>query len=199
MRALSLTQPWAWSMMHGPKLIENRTWPAEYMVGQRFALHASMKWDHDGERFLLDKGVLVPPKESLPKGAIIGMVSMIRCVDRAELECAFMDLDPEEARANPPWMGKRRCDVIPADQEQFFFGPYGFLLADRAPITPLPYPGSLSFFQLHADAEREISARLGKPVDITTPTIPQQAMPWEPPGGLVRPPRRYNGGVRRRR
>jgi hypothetical protein len=161
-------------MMFGPKRIENRNWSADYMVGETFAMHASAKWDRDGEACLLEKGILVPPRSSLPKSAIIGINRMVRCVKRASYEL---------------YDEGRRLELVPEDQEQFFFGDFGFLLDDRQPISPISYPGSLGFFEIAPDIEHELRLRLGKPVDaLPTPILPQQSMPWEPPGGLHSPP-----------
>jgi len=201
MRALSLTQPWAWSMMHGPKFIENRTWPCpENIVGQTVAWHASAKWDPNGERFLLEHDVLVPPRHTLPKSAIIGTVKIERCIKLADFETAFENY-PDGVRpveAGPPYGGRSRDDILPADQIPFFFGPFGFLTSSRRPITPILYPGSLGFFTLTDDVVREIERRVDMPADtLPSPILPQQTMPWEPPGGLHRPPRKPSRRGRR--
>lgn len=174
MRCLSLTQPWAWSMMFGPKLVENRTWKCpDHMIGEVFAMHASAKWDADGERFLLGEGVLIPERGSpkYAKSAIIGVQCIVRCVEYAA------------------WEQGASADGVPEDQENFFFGPYGFVMdpEKRRPITPIPHPGALSFFNLPDDIAAEVARRVTEPYDfLPAPAHPQTAMPWEPPGGLKR-------------
>lgn len=188
MKALSLTQPWAWSMVHGPKRTENRTWPApEQMIGQTFAMHASAKWDAAGERFILEQGVLVPPRGTwaLPHSAIIGVATLVRCVKYEMWKLCDKG---------------RKLELVTEDQWPWFFGPFGFVLENVRPITPIPYPGSLSFFDLTEDAEREVLSRLGEKADILpAPMASQQTMPWEPPGGLHRPSRKPASKVRGRR
>lgn len=175
-------------MMFGPKTIENRKWAADYMVGETFAMHASAKWDRDGERFLLERGVLVPPRETLPTGAIIGTSRMTHCIKRSNYDLL------DEGR-------KRELIADPA-QEDYFFGPYGFVLPEqyRRPIAPIEHPGSLGFFQLPDVVVAELVKRLAlarsgdsDPVAAPTPVASQQSMPWEPPGGLRRRPRLPRG------
>lgn len=171
MRALSLTQPWAWSMVHGPKRIENRTWPVpEHLIGQTIAVHASAKWDKDGEAFLLERGVLVPPRGTLARGAYIGVATIVRCVEKARY-----DLLDEVARR----------ELVPDPvQDDYFFGPFGQLWENVRPITPLLAPGALSFFEVSEADAREIALRLNEPADtLPTPATLQQGMPWGPHTG----------------
>ena len=48
MKALTVLQPWAWALIHGPKRIENRSW-ATYYRGP-LVIHAgkSKKWLDEG-------------------------------------------------------------------------------------------------------------------------------------------------------
>ena len=189
MRCLSLTQPWAWSMMHGPKLVENRTWPCpEHMIGVPFAMHASAKWDAHGYEFLLANNVLAPERGShlYAKSAIIGMQTILRCLSRETY-----DLVDERVRR----------EVLPIEQEVFFFGPFGFVMdhVQRRPITPIPIPGALGFFTLPDDIAKEVVRRAGEPHDtLPAPARAQQTMPWEPPGGLHRSVTRTPGRRGRR-
>lgn len=48
MKALSIRQPWAWLVVHGPKRIENRSWHLPpSMVGQRIYIHAAAGMTYD--------------------------------------------------------------------------------------------------------------------------------------------------------
>lgn len=81
MKALTLHQPWAWAIIHGPKRIENRTWaPPASLIGQRIAIHAGKTFDHDGHHWILQSF----PDLSIPtdsaafrRGAIIGSVELV--------------------------------------------------------------------------------------------------------------------------
>ena len=48
MKALTLWEPWASAIIHGPKRIENRPWkPWDSVMGQRIAIHAGKRYDAD--------------------------------------------------------------------------------------------------------------------------------------------------------
>src|SRR5262245_48609820 len=94
--ALTVRQPWAWAIIHGGKLIENRTTRIHY-TGP-VAIHAATSWSARGatdERiigaantwlaargFILvgadDVSGLLPERE-LPRGVIIGTVDLVGC------------------------------------------------------------------------------------------------------------------------
>jgi len=84
MKALSIKQPWAWLIARGIKNIENRGWEGRYRG--RLLIHASKTWDKSGY-IILQNHLLDREKESLPEkdewvfGAIIGVVTMVDCVD----------------------------------------------------------------------------------------------------------------------
>lgn len=94
MKALSVRQPWAWAILHAGKDVENRDWPERYPARRfrgRILLHASKgctrrefgdacAWIH--ETF----GVEVPELESLPRGAIVGAVTVADIVDHSPSE-----------------------------------------------------------------------------------------------------------------
>lgn len=71
MIALSLQQPWLYAITDLDKRIENRTWKLSHLViGQRIALHASLKDDQLGySEILRIAGVQVPA--DLPRGCIV--------------------------------------------------------------------------------------------------------------------------------
>lgn len=75
MKALTVRQPWAWAIIHGPKRIENRTWRTTYRGP--LAIHAGRSTAWLRER--LPDGTKVPA-DPLVFGAIIGLVDVIDCV-----------------------------------------------------------------------------------------------------------------------
>ena len=84
MLALSVKQPWAWCIIHGTKDIENRSWLPGRAAGERIAIHASRRPDHDAYRWLSRSGVIVPALDDLELGAIIGTVRVTGYTESSE-------------------------------------------------------------------------------------------------------------------
>jgi hypothetical protein len=134
MKALSLKQPWAWLIFNG-KDVENRKWATKYR-GQ-LLIHASKKWDAEGEEFILSHlvkkhRILIPrglPSEhhhEISYGAIVGMVDVINCVRQYD----------------SPW----------------FFGPYGFVLRNALRFKkPFPFKGALGLFEVPKPIVKEVA------------------------------------------
>lgn len=83
--ALTLTQPYAWMVIHGPKDIENRSWVNDILRElierkEPFAVHAgkecTLAYYRDAVEYAAsqDPGLVVPPREQLVYGAILGTV-----------------------------------------------------------------------------------------------------------------------------
>lgn len=85
MKAISVRQPWAWLLFHG-KNIENRDWYTAYRGS--LAIHAAkgMTIDEyeDARDFVrsFDRALCgqIPDRESLVRGAVIGVVNQTGCV-----------------------------------------------------------------------------------------------------------------------
>lgn len=82
MKALTLWQPWASLITHGPKRIENRTWFPRWILNQRIAIHAGKRFDRETwedyrEDFIYPYGSSV---DEIPRGAILGSAIVIGCV-----------------------------------------------------------------------------------------------------------------------
>ncbi len=75
--AISVAQPWAWALIHGPKRIENRSWRPSYR-GQ-LVIHASKRLDYL-HRYRQGKPAKqlqdLPADADLAYGALIGMVNL---------------------------------------------------------------------------------------------------------------------------
>ena len=114
MKALSIRQPWAWLIVNGfpimeavdngdgsqrvefsgkvaLKSIENRTWPlpTRFPVPQRVYVHAGVRRDHDALLWLMGKGLpagiaLMLESDRIPRGAIIGEVTITDCVTESK-------------------------------------------------------------------------------------------------------------------
>jgi hypothetical protein len=120
--ALSVRQPWAWAIIHGGKLLENRSKAAvKYMrplTGQR-AIHASKgmtraEYD-DGREFMRSLGIDCPAPANLLRGGIIGVVEVIGSVTESE----------------SPW----------------FFGPCALVLDNPRPCNFVRADGALGYFR----------------------------------------------------
>lgn len=140
MKALSLSQPWAWVVVCGGKRIENRKWaPPVAMLGQEFAIHAAKSWDQEAFEDLVDGEYgpipgLPDRKELYTFGAVIG-TAVLR--DYLDGTMYTIDIDTHPG--------------CPDDQRRFFFGPYGFLLDNVRPVAPaVPCRGLLNFWELPA-------------------------------------------------
>jgi hypothetical protein len=76
-KALTVHQPWAWSLIYGGKDIENRRWKTSYRGA--LLIHAGIHTDPDGVgellRTMADPGSFGQPRSSWEaRGAIIGLV-----------------------------------------------------------------------------------------------------------------------------
>jgi hypothetical protein len=130
MRALSLTQPWAWLVVHGGKDIENRRWNTR-LRGQ-FLIHASKSIKEDDYESAFEAAMLVggldladsiPNPDRLERGGIVGVAELVGVVHPYE-EAMFI---------------KRRVPWHLADQ-------FGFRLRNVHPLPFLPCKGALGFW-----------------------------------------------------
>lgn len=98
MRALSLTRPWTWLVLHGGKDIENRSWPTRYRGP--LVIHGAMSKDVESTTPFLN--LLTPTAASaldqaLADGSVmdlglLGVVDVVGCctswVDGGLVHCA---------------------------------------------------------------------------------------------------------------
>lgn len=124
MRALSLTQPWAWLVVHGGKDVENRRWNTHF--GGEFLVHAAKgmtKDDYDAAWEMartIDQNLAwaIPLREKLDRGGIVG---------RADLYGVL----PRTANPSTPWHMRNQ---------------YGFCLRNQQPLPFLACRGALGFW-----------------------------------------------------
>ena len=131
MKAISIKQPWTFTVLNGLKDVENRTWrPPDSVIGQRVVVHAGKQPDKQvaawgATRWILSFGVPEADAYHLtwathPLGALIGEVTITGYVEESD----------------SPW----------------FFGPYGWTLEDPIVYSkPIPYKGQLGFFDIPDD------------------------------------------------
>ncbi|MBV6656870.1 MAG: hypothetical protein KI785_03785 [Devosiaceae bacterium] len=127
--ALSVRQPWAWAILHGGKVIENRSLGAIRSGGmdcRRIALHAAAGLTEKEYRWgytkLADHGVRCPPPATLVRGAIIGAVTVVDIISQSD----------------SPWFGKSRP------------GNHGLVLEDPVACAPIAAKGALGYFAWEA-------------------------------------------------
>lgn len=92
MKAISIRQPWAWAILNASKDIENRNWPTR--LRGTVAIHAAKGMTrNEYDDFCELRGeivsagwesdVIVPAYEDLVRGAIVGTVEIVDCVQRS--------------------------------------------------------------------------------------------------------------------
>jgi hypothetical protein len=104
--ALSIRQPWAWLIVHGWKNIENRTWRTRFRGP--VLIHASKGMTAGEYRaaqiFMAAFTPLeMPPMGDLPRGGIVGVATILDCVDQhpSEWFTGPFGFVMDEARALP--------------------------------------------------------------------------------------------------
>lgn len=82
MKALSIRQPWAWAIIYGNKNIENRSWTTHWRgeILIHAAKNCTKKEYRQAASFCKSMGLQVPELELLPRGQIIGVVTISDCV-----------------------------------------------------------------------------------------------------------------------
>lgn len=119
--ALSVRQPWAWAIVAGHKVIENRSSGsirAGRMTCRRIAIHAATglkQSEYDWAVWRLQKhGVNCPRPDVLVRGAIIGAVDVV--------------------------------DIVSESDSEWFGGQMGLVLDNPVQCTPIPAAGALGYF-----------------------------------------------------
>lgn len=133
MRALSLTQPWAWLVVHGGKDIENRVWNTR--LRGPFLIHAAKGMREDDYYNAYDFALMtsgeglaqsIPGPRVAQRGGIVGI---------AEITGVLQPTD----KPTRPWH-------MP--------GQFGFILENVMPLPFLPCKGSLGFWRAdHLDVK----------------------------------------------
>lgn len=82
MKAFSVKQPWAWLIANGHKDVDNRLWPVAH-IGN-VLVHATKERASEHEWRIARKlcetqGIELPPEAALPRGGIVGIVSITGC------------------------------------------------------------------------------------------------------------------------
>lgn len=134
MKALSLSRPWDYVVLHCGKDIENRRWSTNYRG--RLLIHRARSWDEEGFQWLMRCGHLGPGdlakiKEMgavqhasrwaiIPTG-IAGEAQLVDCISGPDVRCC----------------------------SRWYFGPYGFVLEKVVAYDAMvPYRGKPGLFDV---------------------------------------------------
>lgn len=121
MKALSIRQPWAWLIVNGHKDIENREWPTR--IRGRVLVHAG---------------------KGMTRAEYEGCLDTIDYVGRRDIQLpAFGALERGGIVGEVDIVG-----CVTKSESKWFFGRYGFVLANAKPLPFRPLKGALSFFEI---------------------------------------------------
>jgi hypothetical protein len=156
MKAITVRQPWAWAIMHGGKLIENRTGLGMWQpaVGRRVAIHAGKEWSRRGEESRLialaygGARSYRPPRPTSPGIVLAGVIGTVRVVDvhREHGGCC----QPWGESSYAPVGGPVRVDVV------------HLVLEDPRSCDPIPCRGALGLWTLPEDVQDELRETAGQ-------------------------------------
>ncbi len=155
MKALSISQPWVWAILHpadGMKRIENRDWqPPKWVIGQTIAIHASKTWEGSLAVDWINRAIQLNLKE-------LGYFELenVDCPSCRDHHFAGAIV----ATAKIEGVYDERTEMeMPESQRVWFTGKYGWLLSDVQPLEkPVPCKGALRFWEVPADVLAEMGA-----------------------------------------
>ncbi len=125
MKAISIRQPWAWLIVRGHKPVENRQWSTRFRGP--VLIHAA-------------KGMTYDEYEDAHSHA-------------AHLGIEIPEFDELERGGI---VGQATItDCVEDSESPWFFGRYGFILADAKPLPFLPVRGQLGFFEVDGSRAEE--------------------------------------------
>lgn len=126
MRALSIRQPWAWAIIHAGKDIENRSWSTSYRGP-----------------------VLIHAAKGMTRGDYEDCLAALHHISLTHPFPTDLPLPAFEELPRGGIIGKARLsNCVSSSPSPWFFGPYGFVLADVEPLSFLPFKGKLGFFDV---------------------------------------------------
>jgi hypothetical protein len=126
MKALSIRQPWAWLILHAGKDIENRDWSTS--VRGPVLIHAA-------------KGMT---RDEYEDG-----VDTLETAMRTRRDQDKVFLPPFEELERGGIVGQMEIAACVSNHvSPWFFGRFGFVLANPKPLPFTPYRGQLGFFEV---------------------------------------------------
>ena len=140
MKALSVRAPWWLAILHYGKDIENRDWPTNFRG--TIYLHAS-SWFHPRD---ILQGIGAIDHICRVEGKSFSSISVNYLEARGGCIVGTVDIVDCVDRSDSPW----------------FFGKYGFVLANPVAFErPIPFKGSLRFFNVPDDIEVDLEQERG--------------------------------------
>lgn len=136
-KAISIRQPWAHLILTEGKDIENRTWGTRYRGP--VLIHAAKGMTNDEWRDAMD------------------FVDAAFPLERAEALRRRARVHNDARRGGIVGMADI-IDCVSASPSRWFFGPYGFVLANARPLPFVPCRGALGFFDVPADVLDALAA-----------------------------------------
>jgi len=139
MKALSIRQPYAWAIIAGYKPVENRDWSTNFRG--RVLIHASKR------------------EETEDVSNVIRNVAVQTGRTDAEVEKEYAD-HLLSGGLGAIVGAATITDCVQDMQNEWFYGRFGFVMADAKAIDPVPCKGALSFFNVPTEvaaAIRELS------------------------------------------
>ena len=121
MKAISIRQPWAWLIVDGDKTIENRTWVTTYRGP--LLIHAGLRVETDMLPGVIQEIKRLDDLNGLPPATPLfrpgGVIGIVDLID-----------------------------IVTASDNQWFDGPYGWVLANARPLEFHPCRGKLGLFEV---------------------------------------------------
>jgi hypothetical protein len=126
MKAITLRQPWAWAIINAGKDIENRDWKTHSRG--RVAIHAAVgmtrgQYEEACEYIRgISRMIKIPAYEDLERGAIVGTVEVVACVQDSDSpwfmgKYGFVLARPRRLREPIPCKGALSFWNVPQDIE----------------------------------------------------------------------------------
>lgn len=143
--AITLWRPWSDAIARGPKRVENRTWPPpSTIIGKVVAIHAGKKYDA-GNWPMPDFSP--PSKERSP----IGIVGVARIVGAVASPVNYHVAS-----------GIHQQRILDALDDEWFAGPWGWVLQDVVAIEPVECQGAMGLWRVPPSIREEVFARVAK-------------------------------------
>jgi hypothetical protein len=172
MKAITLRPWWAWAVVAGGKLVENRS--VDYKHRGPIFIHASVARNRGAEADLkaILSRVAIPEFEDLDRGAIIARAEVIGVVGR-------------DGESYFNCQTKRR-ELLPQSQRKWLSPKYrfGLVLANIVPLYPVPMRGHLVSGR---PATFELGSDIAAPQPVFSPNAFCGSCP-ERPGAEMRGP-----------
>lgn len=148
-RALTVIQPWATLIAHGPKRVENRTWePPRWLRAGFLAIHAGVRVDADHWADARACAQAAGLLGQLP--ALDGLTPLLgrrdRLADAARKHYAERAVPYGAVLAVARVRSFLTDEDAPADP--WFCGPFGWVLSDVVAIEPVPCKGAQGLWEL---------------------------------------------------